>query len=492
MQQALDGKGRIYYIDENGNKVQPQGALNPFQKFGRNLIAKTTNLGSFLNESNPDSDMYKQKTNIGLALATLPIGGGVLGANIGKALVPFLGKKIGQMVGESAGAGFLGGSVEGFGRGLIEQKNPIKTAVQDGTIGLVAGGLGGLGVGKIGKYYTGQKVKQLQGKNDLTSKERKLINNYFADYERGINTVNKNDFIGKIELPSQGMKETIKQQPQKAGNVVGLSKALRNANFLEVVPERHKNKFGSDKFYHLENNKNEYIIANNPKNGKKYFHIIKDLNLAEPKSDGLSPTNSITDYDKNLKSFMKNSKVVDENGNPLVVYHGSNNDFDTFDKNKIGSNYERDKKGFFFTSNKNEADIYGETAQYRQNAGQKKTYSTFLNIENPYTLEDLAKSFDYSDVNKFIDNKGELIQIYDDYAADIIYNAEKKGNDGIIFTDPNDGYTLAVAFEPTQIKSVNNQGTFDPTNPNIYKTLLPFVGGGLFELLKDNDTKTNL
>lgn len=197
MQQALDGKGRIYYIDENGNKVQPQGALNPFQKVGRNLLAKATNLGSFLNESNPDSDMYKQKTNIGLALATLPIGGGVLGANIGKALVPFLGKKIGQMVGESAGAGLLSGGLEGFGRGLIEQKNPIKTAVQDGTIGLVAGSLGGLGVGKIGKQLAkrnlyGDEVAQTNYFNDyiadLTNKTKPMAE--FRGLREGVKSAN--------------------------------------------------------------------------------------------------------------------------------------------------------------------------------------------------------------------------------------------------------------------------------------------------------------
>lgn len=202
MQQALDGKGRIYYIDENGNKVQPQGALNPFQKFGRNLIAKTTNLGSFLNESNPDSDMYKQKTNIGLALATLPIGGGVLGANIGKALVPFLGKKIGQMVGESAGAGLLSGGLEGFGRGLIEQKNPIKTAVQDGTIGLVTGSLGSLGVGKIGKQLA---KRNLYG-------DEVAQTNYFNDYIEGLNN---NTPVG---VPSRFNKEWQKFNELRAGD----------------------------------------------------------------------------------------------------------------------------------------------------------------------------------------------------------------------------------------------------------------------------------
>jgi hypothetical protein len=42
--------------------------------------------------------------------------------------------------------------------------------------------------------------------------------------------------------------------------------------------------------------------------------------------------------------------------------------------------------------------------------------------------------------------------------------------------------STVVVFDPNQIKSVNNQGTFDPTNPNIYKSVLS--GLGLYELLR--------
>jgi GNAT superfamily N-acetyltransferase len=68
------------------------------------------------------------------------------------------------------------------------------------------------------------------------------------------------------------------------------------------------------------------------------------------------------------------SKVVDENGEPLIVYHGTNNDFNEFDTNKqligwLG-------KGFYFTKNKIEAKGYG-----------KKLLKCFLNIRNPFVVE---------------------------------------------------------------------------------------------------------
>ena len=36
--------------------------------------------------------------------------------------------------------------------------------------------------------------------------------------------------------------------------------------------------------------------------------------------------------------YFKDSKVRDENGNLLVVYHGTDADFTVFDRNKIGTN----------------------------------------------------------------------------------------------------------------------------------------------------------
>lgn len=54
------------------------------------------------------------------------------------------------------------------------------------------------------------------------------------------------------------------------------------------------------------------------------------------------------------------SKVVDENGEPLVVYHGSAGGFDEFSENHLGNTTDAElaKSGFFFTNNSNVADTY--------------------------------------------------------------------------------------------------------------------------------------
>lgn len=129
-----------------------------------------------------------------------------------------------------------------------------------------------------------------------------------------------------------------------------------------------------------------------------------------------------------FKNWFGNSKVVDENGNPKVVYHGSFNEFDTFDKSKQ-SPYSQYGGGFFFADDYDTAKMYGDNV-----------YPVYLKAEtNLRDAKNLGKTKDH------------------------IY-------------DKNRG--IWVVYEPEQIKSVNNQGTFDPTNPNIYKSILAPIGTG--------------
>jgi len=89
---------------------------------------------------------------------------------------------------------------------------------------------------------------------------------------------------------------------------------------------------------------------------------------------------------KNFKKWFGDSKVVDENGQPLVVYHGSpSHDITTFDSGK--TLYGEVSKGFNFFTNKksayqNSAKDYAEfagTDGYRRNG---KVYETYLKIQN--------------------------------------------------------------------------------------------------------------
>lgn len=82
------------------------------------------------------------------------------------------------------------------------------------------------------------------------------------------------------------------------------------------------------------------------------------------------------------KNYFKNSKVVDKDGNLLVMYHGTpRGEFTVF------------KPGLqFFTQNKEYADKYQEPSASSRTAGKQvtnqKTYEVYLNITKPFDIRD--------------------------------------------------------------------------------------------------------
>ena len=159
----------------------------------------------------------------------------------------------------------------------------------------------------------------------------------------------------------------------------------------------------------------------------------------------------------NFKEWFGDSKVVDENGNPLVVYHGTSNDFKVFDKDKIGDNYiYSGNKGIFFTQKERTAKNYAELHSNKNLNGNNKGYviSSYLRIENPLyrqTNSDFYRPADRFDID----------------GDDLVREAFENGYDGIIVKGTNND-DLYVVFEPNQIKSAtDNDGEYSLTNDNI-------------------------
>ena len=104
--------------------------------------------------------------------------------------------------------------------------------------------------------------------------------------------------------------------------------------------------------------------------------------------------------DKRLLSILQtnSSKVVDENGEPMVAYHGSNNEFTKFDTARIGSSTgTSDGRGFYFTTDKDYANSFGKDGNI---------LSVFLNIDNPLSLkEKTITKRQLFDIIKRIDEK---------------------------------------------------------------------------------------
>lgn len=158
------------------------------------------------------------------------------------------------------------------------------------------------------------------------------------------------------------------------------------------------------------------------------------------------------------------SKILDENGEPMVVYHGTTfGKFEIFDKEMIGSRWRADDVGFFFTDKLSTAEGYAKTSDYTVGK-DPYLFNVFLNIKNPLIID---KKWSYQNWGKDLITDEDSIWLWDEKQADIL-NKLKKENDGIIVKGSKKyAGNVNIAFDSNQIKSENNKGTFDPYNDNI-------------------------
>lgn len=125
------------------------------------------------------------------------------------------------------------------------------------------------------------------------------------------------------------------------------------------------------------------------------------------------------------REYFKDSKVRDEDGNLLVVYHGTDADFTVFDASKGRANM--DIQGMFFSPWELDAQGYG-----------KNVSAYYLNITNP-----ASEALGYKALNMFKgeNNAGVKAREY----------LQSLGYDGV-----NNGDEEYIAFSPEQIKLVDN------------------------------------
>lgn len=202
-----------------------------------------------------------------------------------------------------------------------------------------------------------------------------------------------------------------------------------------------------------------------------------------------------------FEKWFGKSVVKDPQGNPLVVYHGTTGDFDTFDKKRLSYGNDEYGIGFYFTDSPEFAQYYAK------NSGS--TLPVYLKIQKPIIFEKqprmtlmqatkIANGLTRPHFNRFLaenydlDYQGlasakqeylenfvgmDIIDAGNNLFQDI-YKGEPEawrfsevfaaatGKDGIIAKRGQ--HFFYVVFNPTQIKSaVGNKGTFKPRTENI-------------------------
>jgi hypothetical protein len=177
---------------------------------------------------------------------------------------------------------------------------------------------------------------------------------------------------------------------------------------------------------------------------------------------------------RNFWRWFGDSKVVDDQGRPLVVYHGTTEDFASFDKAKIGANYPNVSRAFYFSATPSGAADYAldhAGASYARpgmpgvfagspadtGAGGSNIMPVYLRITNPLRKTALGNFSPEQWLDKHRDK--------------LLEQARAGGHDGIVIEPGKyfgDRGPVYAVLEPEQIKSATgNAGTFDPADPNI-------------------------
>ncbi len=164
------------------------------------------------------------------------------------------------------------------------------------------------------------------------------------------------------------------------------------------------------------------------------------------------------------------SKVVDGNGEPLVVYHGTPGNAKGTGISTFNTKSASDEgmmmlgQGGYFTPEADHANQYAPSEMYvgynydviplRNGAA---VYPVFLKIENPYRVGDNYPS------NEF---PGVTAGAFE--AVAFTKTLQSRGYDGVMYNEFDDILDQAVVFSPTQIKSATgNTGAFDGSNSDI-------------------------
>ena len=235
----------------------------------------------------------------------------------------------------------------------------------------------------------------------------------------------------------------------------------------------------------------DFLNSMSPANPVMWQGAVADRaagNVRVRYEESLAETKPTAPDTPEFKKWFGDSKVVDDNGQPLRVYHGTNKTqqgqaFTSFDT--YGSEYGLMGQGSYFTDNPDIASSYTKKGR-----GESPTvYPVYLSLKNPIDMSAKADASNwgntFSDVDfasvKGTTNEAYLRAVEEHYADNEYpkYEAAQAIQEGIMSMG-HDGIThvgggrfkgqadtarhqVYIAFEPNQIKSAYNQ---TPTDVN--------------------------
>jgi hypothetical protein len=171
---------------------------------------------------------------------------------------------------------------------------------------------------------------------------------------------------------------------------------------------------------------------------------------------------------RNFWRWFGDSKVVDAEGRPLVVYHGTNADFDSFKQASEGSL----GNGIYLSSSASAASVYSEiSAEGAKRAKGGNVMPVYVASSNPLVIKDggAAPAVDALVALGVPAAKAEAIfeKAMDEHGnlrSQISTRLRAAGYDGLVVEHSN-GNKEVVVHAATSVKSATgNSGAFDPAN----------------------------
>lgn len=162
-----------------------------------------------------------------------------------------------------------------------------------------------------------------------------------------------------------------------------------------------------------------------------------------------------------FKSWFGDSKVVDKDGKPLKVYHGTTTDFDNFDPEKTGQSIDGGWYGYgsYFSTSEKGAEGYATYGGQQDSA----IMPVYISVENPFVSN--YRGEDEEGLKKDFDKRGwNFTGIPKCDTATLI----KNGYDGVFVMDKNGELDEITIFKYGQVKSaIGNNGKWSRTDPKI-------------------------
>jgi hypothetical protein len=172
-------------------------------------------------------------------------------------------------------------------------------------------------------------------------------------------------------------------------------------------------------------------------------------------------------------AWFSGSKIVDPSGAPLVVYHGTGDEFAVFCPSEAAF-YGR---GIYLTDDPLAASEYADEAP----AGAPSVLPVFVLAQNPYVFKSgyaIVEPTAVSLIKKVLrgDSKKRALTTFNKQGRltdELEIELTSRGHDGLIVRVPDEPDEIIV-FSPEQIKSaIGNNGQYSPENPDIRYSSTP-------------------